>query len=127
MNIISTNSEDATISGLPLGTIVTDEALDVGLLSDKAVIADRFFKAFSARQEALYPGDAIAADAAAIAFVDQYRLGKWDLFVLLDSSMPDIDTIFLFAFIAMRIGPDPEQHLFFEGDGGVLVRHALQQ
>jgi hypothetical protein len=126
VSILSIYPDNVLISDLPIGTIVSDENLDAGLLSDKAVIAGQFFEAFAPRQRQIDPGSANHIADAATVFVEQYQIGKWDLFVLLNSSMPDCDIMALFAFLAMQIGPEPEQHLFFEGKDGALVRHLVQ-
>ena len=127
MNTTNTYPKNMRISDLPLDTIISGEALDVSLMSDKEDIARQFFKAFGTQQVAQDDGDWSAADTAAIAFVSQHKIGMWDLWVLLASSMPILNVLFLFAYISTRIGTDPDEHLFFEGEGGALVRHAMQE
>ena len=117
-----TRAESALISDLPLDTIMSDQALDAGLLSDKAIIAGQFFKAFGAKA-CSSTGNFNALDAAAMEFVDHYQIGKWDLFVLLDGAMPNVNILAQFAYLADRIGTDPAHHLFFEDERGVLVRY----
>lgn len=96
---------------------------DAGLLSDKATIASKFFKAFPLRVEADALNKEKAVEATAVMFVKHFRLGRWDLFALLDGAIPNVNMLLLFWLLSTRIGPDSHQHLIFEGEDGLLECH----
>lgn len=100
---------------------------DAGLLSDKATIASKFFEAFPLRIEADALNKEKAVEATAATFVEHFRLGRWDLFALMDGAVPDVNIMLLFWLLSTRIGSDPQQHLIFEDENGVLKCHTASR
>ncbi|MGE8132817.1 hypothetical protein ACQKO5_04335 [Novosphingobium subterraneum] len=122
MTIKSAKEDFELVSDQPLNTIMVDGALDIDLLSDKATIAAMFFEAFGATTSSA-TDDPGALNQAARHFVETCKIGKWDLFALLDSALPNVDIMALFAFLSEKIGADPAHHVLFENEAGVLFCH----
>lgn len=123
MNNSPINVRNMLNPAVPIQAVMSDANVDIGLLSDKATIATQFFATFPHQQRQKTEADADAIKMAALSFVKQLRIGRWEMFVLLDSAFPDIDIMFLFYFLQVSIGQTSGEHLFFEQADGVLMLH----